>query len=293
LKDIHWRYLNEAPESICNSREVVAAAARQRGRYFADEFRFVSEELRGDRSFALFVLSLAGGNVVQHMSEDLRADRGIIACALQHVEPGDALEHASENLRNDRSMILRAVRKHGYLILQAPQHLQEDQEIMLSALSQPNVQVSVCCPCCDGGIVISDRLLRNREFLIAAARLGRIEVLGLAAHVAPEIVNDNDFLLTILFPLLEQGPIVSETVCESRYFRQLNTDSKQIARQICKQGLCNMDFFDKDGVASSRSRSLLKAGKRRLMKTRRHGEQPRHRGGRHKVGETSHQWQDM
>lgn len=292
LKEIQWRHLSEAPESIRNNREVVVAAARQRGRYFANEFQFVSEELRGDRSFALLVLSSAGGDVVQYMSEDLRADREIIACALQHAQPGDALEHASENLRNDRSMILHAVRKHGSLILQAPQHLREDQEIMLSALKS-NMHVSVFCPCCDGGIVIPTCLLGNREFLIAAARLGRLEVLGLAAYVAPEIVNDSNFLFTVLFPLLESGSIGSETVCGSRYFRQLNTTNRQLVRQRCKQGLCNMDFFDKDDVANSRSRSLLKAGKRRLMKTRRHSEQPRQRGGRHKAGETSHQQQDM
>merc|ERR1711865_416497 len=93
-----------------------------------------------DKEIALPASSSPGfGGVYQHLSTELRADRELLLAALQQsspLSPGDALRHAADELRNDKSIILDAVRRHGHVIAQAPICLQEDPDVILTALRQ-------------------------------------------------------------------------------------------------------------------------------------------------------------
>jgi len=124
--------------------------------------------------------------VFQHLSTELRADRELLLAALQQSNPGDALRHAADELRNDKSIILDAVRRHGRVIEQAPIHLQEDPDVILTALRQ-NRSTQLGCPCC-AHIPCPPQLLHDKAFVFEAACLGQFNFLHRAFH---ENANQN------------------------------------------------------------------------------------------------------
>jgi hypothetical protein len=196
--------LQDAPDNIRSDREVVAAAVTHLG----NNLIYASEELRDDKEIALLASSSPGfGGVFQHLSTELRADRELLLAALQQSSPGDALRHAADELRNDKSVILETVRRHGHVIEQAPIHLQEDPDVILTALRQNRwIQLGGCtwgpvggCPCC-GGIPCPPQLLHDKAFALQAACLEQFDFLHLAFHenANQNWGSDQDFMIKLV-----------------------------------------------------------------------------------------------
>jgi len=225
--------LRDAPEKIRSDREVVAAAVRSRG----SNLIHASKELRGDKGLALLAIESihypqenVGCNdngVFMHLSDELRADREVVAAALEedatseHMHlgfaEGGALRRASETLRNDEGFVLEAVRRFGSPIHDAPRHLREDADVILTALRHhPHMELGGCK--CRGrglspgilGIECAPQLRCQKEFVLKAAHLGQFNFVLSSSHnqwhdsANQNWANDEDFmqqLAPLLYPL--------------------------------------------------------------------------------------------
>lgn len=223
--------LRDAPETIRSNREVVAAAVRSLGR----DLVYASQELRGDKGLAL--LAIASSDVYEnvgqtddgmfmHLSDELRADREVVAAALQRDATsehaacggrGTALQRASETLRNDKDFVLEAVRRFGIAIYDVPKNLREDSDVILTTLRHhPSMELGCThwggCTHLDRDYSIEcpPQLRRQKEFVLKAAHLGQFNFVLCSSHdqwhdsADQNWANDQDFiqeLAPLLYPL--------------------------------------------------------------------------------------------
>jgi hypothetical protein len=305
--------LQDAPDNIRSDRDVVVAAVRHLG----NNLIYASEELRDDKEIALLASSSPGfGGVFQHLSPELRADRVLLLAALRQPRPGDALSHAADELRNDKSIILDAVRHHGRVIEQAPIHLQEDPDVILTALRQNRyIELGGCtwgpvgrCACC-GGIPCPPQLLHDKAFVFAAACLGQMNFLHFAFHenANQNWGSDEDFMIKLVpviyhYWCLEADAYSSCDWPAGNCFRCHGRCRSALVGSEVRLALTKMRMEEDEAkdihsakacVEGARLRSKLRDRARcaRLQfKTQREdrGQHRLKRGGRHKVQEFDH-----
>jgi len=213
--------LQDAPEKIRSDREVVAAAVSSRG----SNLKHASKELRGDKGLALLAIERCNCDVgcyedvgctddglFMHLSDELRADHEVVAAALQRDATSEgislgfyrsmALRRASETLRNDKGFVLEAVRRFGIAIYDAPRHLGEDSDVILTALRHhPHMELGGCtCRANRPGIECPPQLRRQKEFVLKAAHLGQFNFVLSSSHYQwhdsanQNWANDQDFM---------------------------------------------------------------------------------------------------
>jgi len=160
-----------------------------------------------------------------HLSDELRADREVVAAAMQRDATsgtaacrgrGTALQFASETLRNDKDFVLEAVRRFGIAIYDVPKNLCEDSDVILTALRHhPYMELGctyrgVYWGVCTSGIECPPQLRRQKEFVLKAAHLGQFNFVLCSSHdqwhdsADQNWANDQDFvqeLAPLLYPL--------------------------------------------------------------------------------------------
>jgi len=77
---------------------------------------------------------VADGNALRHCAEELKADKGIVMCAVS--TDGKALEHATPELRSDREVVMRAVTTTGQALRFASPDLRKHKDIVTAAVMQ-------------------------------------------------------------------------------------------------------------------------------------------------------------
>lgn len=191
--------LRDAPEKIRSNREVVAAAVRSLG----SDLVYASKELRGDKGLALLAIESSDeyedvgctdDGMFMHLSDELRADREVVAAALQHDATserayfggrGTALRRASETLRNDKGFVLEAVRRFAITFHDVPRHLREDSDVILTALRHhPHMELGRCTYIDPHWPVLEcpPQLRRQKEFVLKAAHLGLLHFVLCSSH---------------------------------------------------------------------------------------------------------------
>jgi len=104
------RTLRFAPEVFGGDTELVlnACADREENHYKgnAEEFKFASDALKGDKEFVLKVIALAGGKAFEFASDSLRADSDFIL-NIPNKWRVTAFQFASDSVKADKDVVLK------------------------------------------------------------------------------------------------------------------------------------------------------------------------------------------
>ena len=147
--------------------------------YELDFFKSASDRLKGNREIVLLAVKNEGW-ILEHVSEELKADKEVVLAALNHWNATSVLQFASDELRADREValegwlsfaskelradkdfVIEVVGKHGNMLEAAPDKFRDDKDVVLAAVSADNDE---CLK------YASDRLKKDKEVVLAAVK---------------------------------------------------------------------------------------------------------------------------
>lgn len=126
-------------------------------------FRYMPEEIRGNKKIALEVLKECPYSF-QWVSDRLKDDKEIVLCVVKQC--GCYIGSASERLKRDKDIVKEAVKREErvlnpyYFSEETPHSFNDDEEIVLEAVKGNNLAFNYA----------TDRLKNNKRFIIKLAK---------------------------------------------------------------------------------------------------------------------------
>jgi hypothetical protein len=154
-------------------------------------FKFASERLRSDKKFVLRALQNLhfNGNVLKHVSSELKGDKDVVFAAISKNHGGEELEFASNLLRANKEIVLIALKDFGWALEFVNDDLKNDKEVVFTALSAENCSdIDVIFP------LIGNKLKSNKEFFIELISKFGSKVLS---FVSDEFLTDQEIISLI------------------------------------------------------------------------------------------------
>jgi len=140
----------------------------------------MTEEINTDKTEALAAVK-DDGWALEHVSDELRADKEVVMAAVQKQDMGSMLMYASEELKADKELVMAAVKSDGGALLYASDELKADKELVMEAVKSGD----------DVLMHASDELRADKELVMAAVKLYG----GALMHASDELRADKEVVM--------------------------------------------------------------------------------------------------